>query len=290
MSSITSSQASGDSFVPPDWQTIQHEVKCPLCDYNLRGLHEPRCPECGYQFDWLSVLDPNQRPHPYLFEHHPERNLRSFVRTLFRHLDPPKFWRVLQPAHRLRPARIFAYWGICAILAFMPAIAALIEAVRYRLQLIRPGRYQSVYVNVTRQSLWSKEGLAIATVALLLALFPWFSFLTLMIFQQSMKRSRIKSMHVLRCAVYSGDVIVWYAVGATLAIVYQGSRPRTGQVQELVGLLLLGALMTGLINTLRLWSAYQHYMKFKLALATAIASQFIVALAIFTIIAWVAIT
>lgn len=25
----------------------QHDVACPNCDYNLRGLDKPRCPECG---------------------------------------------------------------------------------------------------------------------------------------------------------------------------------------------------------------------------------------------------
>lgn len=25
----------------------QHDVACPDCDYNLRGLDKPRCPECG---------------------------------------------------------------------------------------------------------------------------------------------------------------------------------------------------------------------------------------------------
>lgn len=125
---------------------------------------------------------------------------------------------------------------------------------------------------------------------LLLALFPWLNFLALMIFQQSMKRLRIKVSQVLRCSVYSGDVVVWYAIGASLAIVYQGSRPRTGQVQELVQPLILGALLIGLLNGLRLWNAYRHYMKFKSALATVIASQLIVALAIFTMIAWVATT
>lgn len=290
MSFITSPQASGDTTASPDWQAIQHEVKCPLCDYNLRGLHEPRCPECGYQFDWPSVLDPSQRRHPYLFEHHPERNVRSFIQTLLRHLRPRDFWTTLHPAHRLRPARIVLYWMIYGLFAFTPAVATLVEVVRYRLQWIRPGRYRSVYVNVTQQTVWSKEGLVVGTAVLLLALFPWFNFLALMIFQQSMKRSRIKGSHVLRCAIYSGDLVAWYAIGASLAIIYLGSRPRSGQAQELAQLLILAAVLTGLLNSLRLWNAYRHYMKFKSALATVIASQLIVALAIFTIIAWVATT
>lgn len=35
----------------PDWATLHEDVRCPLCDYDLRGLTEPRCPECGYRFD-----------------------------------------------------------------------------------------------------------------------------------------------------------------------------------------------------------------------------------------------
>ena len=63
---------------PVDWDTISEEILCPLCDYNLRGLIQPRCPECGYRFEWQGLLDPKYRLHPYLFEHHPERNFRSF--------------------------------------------------------------------------------------------------------------------------------------------------------------------------------------------------------------------
>jgi hypothetical protein len=60
----------------PDWDTIPHEVHCPLCEYNLRGIRDPRCPECGYRFEWPDMLSPRRADHPYLFEHHPERNFR----------------------------------------------------------------------------------------------------------------------------------------------------------------------------------------------------------------------
>ena len=63
----------------PDWETHREEVRCPLCNYNLRGLSEPRCPECGYSFDWPEILDITRRKHRYLFEHHPEGNIGSFL-------------------------------------------------------------------------------------------------------------------------------------------------------------------------------------------------------------------
>ena len=63
----------------PDWATIDEEVLCALCDYNLRGLADARCPECGARFTWRELLDPALRIHPYLFEHHPNRASHSFA-------------------------------------------------------------------------------------------------------------------------------------------------------------------------------------------------------------------
>ena len=68
---------------PFDWNNIPGEVYCPLCEYNLRGITEPRCPECGYAFDWADVLDPRRRLRPYVFEHHPERNVLFRIGTEF---------------------------------------------------------------------------------------------------------------------------------------------------------------------------------------------------------------
>lgn len=75
-----------------DWAGISQEIHCPLCTYNLHGLNEARCPECGYRFEWSEILDPDPRPHPYLFEHHPEKDVRSFLQTLVGGLRPGRFW------------------------------------------------------------------------------------------------------------------------------------------------------------------------------------------------------
>ncbi|MFQ5502553.1 MAG: hypothetical protein ACE5EQ_09675 [Phycisphaerae bacterium] len=52
--------------------------------------------------------------------------------------------------------------------------------------------------------------LSLREMPLLLAFaWPFATFLTLMIFQASMRRAKIKTVHVLRCVIYSADVLVW---------------------------------------------------------------------------------
>src|SRR5688572_3879237 len=102
------------STSPPDWSRIGRDVICPLCEYNLRGLTEPRCPECGYRFEWHDVFNSDRYQHPFLFEHHPERNIWSFVRTLVGTLLPVRFWESVQPTLPLRARRLIIYWLLFA--------------------------------------------------------------------------------------------------------------------------------------------------------------------------------
>ncbi len=102
---------------PVDWSTIKTTVECPLCLYNLRGLSDSRCPECGYSFDWAELLEPGRARHRYLFEHHPQRNLWSFYRTLLGGVRRKKFWTELIASQVLRPRRLIIYWLLCTLLA-----------------------------------------------------------------------------------------------------------------------------------------------------------------------------
>ena len=110
---------SPDRGVPP---AAGESCPCPLCDYDLRGLAEPRCPECGYRFTWEELNSPQRRLHPYLFEHHPERNLWSFHRTLLGGLRPGAFWRTLFPTQPSRPRRLVLY-GLIAVGAWVLVLA-----------------------------------------------------------------------------------------------------------------------------------------------------------------------
>ena len=88
------------------------EIRCPLCDYNLRGLKRPRCPECGYLFHWPEILDPTRRIHRYLYEHHPEREFRSIAQTILGSLRPVRFWKSLHAAQLVNSSRLLSYWRI----------------------------------------------------------------------------------------------------------------------------------------------------------------------------------
>ena len=108
----------------PDWQAIEAEITCPLCRYNLRGLSEARCPECGFEFQWPEILEITRRKHPYLFEHHPERNVWSFFQTLIGGLNPWRFWKTLHPAQPADEWRLTLYRWIVKAIAALPLIAA----------------------------------------------------------------------------------------------------------------------------------------------------------------------
>src|SRR4051812_9296702 len=124
---MSSSPAAGDAA--PAWDSIRHDVRCPLCDYNLRGLTDPRCPECGHRFDWAVVTDPNRRLHPYLFEHHPERNIPSFSQPLGGPLRPRRFWDSLPASQPIRPGRMRLYAVLAALVASTSLVALLVERI-----------------------------------------------------------------------------------------------------------------------------------------------------------------
>src|SRR5206468_1928546 len=62
--------------------------------------------------------------------------------------------------------------------------------------------------------LWQTEP-TLRAAAMLLAFcagWPWLTFFALMIFRFSMSRARVRTIHVLRCVLYSYDVVLWAGV------------------------------------------------------------------------------
>src|SRR5688572_13757465 len=79
-------------------------LACPLCEYELR--------------------DPARRLHPYLFEHHRERNIWSFRKTLLGSIRPRRFWGTLFPTQPSFPRRLLIYALLVAALAATPLLLA----------------------------------------------------------------------------------------------------------------------------------------------------------------------
>jgi hypothetical protein len=288
----------------PDWDSIDREVCCPLCDFNLKHAGEPRCNECGYTFEWRDVLDPSRRLHHYLFEHHPDKGWRSFWTTVLCGFRPRRFWTTLQAVQPSNRQRLWLFGLIISATIALSGSVSLIttciqlqrDTLGHRLWLTSPqgadyrnkivGEYGTLEEAMAmRFSLppaprFFADALFYDPIGLLvvwLLLWPWLTFLSLMVFRWSMARAQVKSVHVQRCVVYSYDcgllaAAPFLCVGAAAA--YWGLPTLGSQVREWA---LLGAALLGLHAVYRLWMAYRHYLRFSHALATVLASQMIVA-------------
>ena len=274
-----------------------------MCEYNLRGLTETRCPECGYQFLWKALLDPNARLHPYLFEHHPESNFKSFWKTAAGGLIPWRFWKTLNPAQKSKPRRLFIYWLICAgfsivtLLAYQLYLATFLAkngmiGFNYRTMI-----YAIPPTPAPRTSLWdgvraldpplysidfirqaarfNAQYAVLLRLTILHLVWPWLTYVTMLIFSQTMRRVNVKPIHALRCILYTTDIGVWLGLPLLLLIALLPWVPFF--MVYIPALLLVFSLPFVLI--FRLASAYKHYMQFDKPLLTVIASQLIVLLA-----------
>jgi hypothetical protein len=290
----------------PDW-TSSRDLHCPLCDYNLRGLTEPRCPECGYHFRWEELLDEKLQFHPYLFEHHPEREVWSFWKTAVGGLRPARFWTKLHAGQPSRPGRLLAYWVIAMLVALLAAVAApllvgtILENDARAAAGQRAAYFQSggtpvywtpsgVYSTTPPprpgyfdvgglEQAWDSFGKGYAIWWGIAVAWAWATSLTLMVFKISMRRAKVRAVHVRRCVLYSFDACLWAALyvlvltAAAMAVWMAGGGRTMFHWLALVCLPVLWWIVT-----YRLGRAYRDYLKFDHPWATVIATQIIVGL------------
>jgi hypothetical protein len=291
---------------------------CPLCDYDLRGQVEPLCPECGYTFQWEDLRDPSRRKHKYLFEHHPEQNVRSFLRTLLGGLRPRKFWGGLLPSQPSRPRRLRIYAFMICLSILLPSIAFTLGLLHAewsvmaenrrvlitRMNTARTGfapnptltpRYIDHYapaptlavVMSQSQSEQAFKGSMQAHAFMLL--WPVLSLVSLMIFQVSMRRARVRPIHFARCVVYCADVFLWgNALIAASVVALPIRRMLLGKPHSfprsdynIAATFITGAVL--LIFMYRLIIAFKKYLRFDHPISTILATQFIVLLTMMVI-------
>jgi hypothetical protein len=293
----------------PDWSSQLADLLCPLCDYNLRGLTEPRCPECGYSFEWDQLRDERLKTHPYLFEHHPERNVWSFRRTATGGLLPGRFWKRLHPSQPSRPGRLVRYWAVAMAVAFVagvvgPTLVAGVLNNAFYLDTLttRPIAFSNrgpVYASPSGRwtttppppdpGYFDLHGFRIALDDVTLphaawwvvaAAWPWLTMGALFIFRISMSRAKLRPGHVRRCVLYSFDAVMWAGIaalaisGLAFALWLAGNRPGM-----LSGVTAWCLPVLWLVVTYRLGCAYRDYLRFAHPFGTVVLSQVMVALA-----------
>lgn len=295
---------------PPDWSTVDEEIACPLCEYSLRGLVESRCPECGYRFIWREMLDPSVRLHPYLFEHHPERNLWSLRKTFVGTLRPKHFWNSIHPVQPSMPKRLVWYWALIAlsfVLLLILEASLMTFAMRARHIQARadslafisanPGWQASIirqygssevfldrYFPIDAQYLsryWGDNFCSQVPATIGAAIIPWATILSFMVFQISMRRARIRTIHVIRAVIYSQTVMLGCFFIARLA----GSSILIAFPRVFINLPWLITVSSGLFVLIGLIAgfygmvvAYRDYLRFDRPAWTVLAASAVTAM------------
>jgi hypothetical protein len=343
-------------------------LSCPICGYDLRGLTNPRCPECGTRFTWSELRDPAKKRHPYLFEHHPERNAWSFCRTLLAGFRPAQFWSTLLPIQRSNVRRLMLYAMIWTSALFIAGAAQLVRSaleirqvnLAWRASImpyytggttgvhpgvrpaslndaltqlkiraqgvltgkffviperdaqnliaahgsiqnyvdyvapIRPGPRMLSYIWGYGSNYGPRRFLSInGTFEILAAaaLWPWLTALAFQIFRMTMHRAQIRPTHILRVAVYSGDVAVWLAI-VLLAVILDDIVTNAGVTGAwgppggarwgsfMYGVILWAPVIAVILATVRLGAAVRRYLRFNHAVAIAVSVQIIVLLSL----------
>ncbi|OWY71371.1 hypothetical protein B7486_12340 [cyanobacterium TDX16] len=305
---------------PPNWDAIQEEIHCPLCEYNLRGLSAPRCPECGYTFVWAELLEIDRRLHPYLFEHHPERPYWSFVKTIIGGLQPWKFWKSLHPAQPCRPGRLINYAAWLLVPLILPWIALLGDPIALRLNKnARYRQWEQAYLTNPETASNFKDELKVfggingyldahypvsilgvfgqlgaprqvilmyAKPAILALAWLITTLVALFIFEISRRGVKIGRIHIVRTVVYSADLIWWLGLMLILIALLSitaaiGLKLNNSAFVEPEFFLQKVAGAAVIAFGIRLTFAYRRYLRFPHAVWVVLSSQIIAGLIVF---------
>ncbi len=145
----------------------------------------------------------------------------------------------------------------------------IISAAQYRRAVPPPWSWELADAIWTRTA-WDS---LLFDAAIVVLLWPWITLLALMIFQASMRRAKIKAIHVVRCVVYGCDF-------ALLALTVLMGCFYLSHDEQLC--LFVALICCAPVATYRLTMAYKYYLRFDHPGWTIVASQLVVALAVFT--------
>jgi len=270
-------------------------LRCPLCEYELTGLTEPRCPECGYAFDWAELRRAAAEERPWFIEHARRGVVWAAVKTFGRALWPAGFWSQLNAGHRGKAGRLAGFAMLLVGVIAGTAVACLTSDIGaaygpYRLAFGRvvvgtPGPLTPF--QFAWRYLWG-DGAVTWRPTLFVAAWPLVTTGAAMVFGQTMRRARVRPLHVTRVAIYgfAPAVAVWVVVLALMAIDGRdGERWYAESTRSSVGTawagdalgisprLLLAIVIAWAAMTASVVAAYERYLRFPNPIATAMLVQ-----------------
>ncbi|MCH8253007.1 MAG: hypothetical protein IID36_11195 [Planctomycetes bacterium] len=270
-------------FVWDDLVPLDH-LNCLNCGYHLLGLTEKRCPECGTRFEWDDVLNANRLARKPHFEYRwRDRPIRSFVWTFFAALRPRRFWSgvEMRDPPRVRPLIVMAVLLTVAIVVSDIVLEPIADWVYFMSRGAARGLSSS---GVTGHLAWivrriNRYAISTETVYFVAALFFWAaaSLGALLIFQKSMRKYKIRTVHVVRiwaCSVFPSPALAPAILRTAYCLSFTLLPGRSVSGFDSY----LGAVFLGYIC----WSircGYKYYAHMPRGLLAAVGSQIVAILA-----------
>lgn len=228
-------------------------VCCPRCDYDLRGLIDSwrdscpmhaTCSECGLEFECADVLSLERLPPAWFFEHGTRFSLKRLFGTLARSAWPIGFWRSVRLEYPLQRGRLI-FVMLFVVLLMQIAVTGLAcvriyhmtaEVLRWRGAWWGPGGQFTANEPTMMEVYWSaKDEFLLAAIwpysvkvgrwrepnlggeffellAVAIVLMP----LTFLLLGESMRRCRVRNVHLLRGFAYSLPLPAILVVGGIL--------------------------------------------------------------------------
>lgn len=269
-----------------DWSEAVpiEQLICRHCGYHLYGLTETRCPECGGLFTWAEVLDDYHRKRKPLFEYHwRDRPFRSLVYTWWLALRPRKLWRFIDIHDRPRVGLLLVILVVATIaLTVVGIVASFIEVAiaywRFAREMAARGRsvpsFGGMLPEVARLA-WNNR--LLYEFAQFVGVWSIFTFASLLVFQQSLRRCRVRIAHVFRVCVYAvvGVAPLAAAVFFTTGAVLRGFDIFRFQTQFATVAL---ALVLG-FGARSVGQGYRRYIRMPHSIGVVIAAQVMAILA-----------
>jgi ribosomal protein L37E len=264
------------------------QLICRKCGYHLYGLTETRCPECGQPFTWTEVLDDYHRKRKPLFEYHwRDRPFRSLAYTWWLALRPRTLWRIIDihDPPQLRPLAVMGAIALFLLALGSPICMGMSLWLIYSVCWPASGAPTAASIADLPSYLWTQ----LCEVTYYEAVIPvaalWAIGLgALLILRQSMRRARVRNIHVVRVWAYSVIPIVPTALLAFwvcfLPIFLLEATSSTWSVTRAWGD--TATIVVGCSFLYAAWSirqGYRHYLRIPHSIAVAVLSQIIAVLA-----------